>query len=428
MKKKKAIRNYVLISLFVVIVALLSFIQFPVPFTNYNFKGLANLHMGLELGGGVKNTYECEVADWYDGSKNDAYNEAITRIQSLLNKKYADAKVYLNGEDTITIEVPDTYIDDNLTVGYLEIKSEEGENAAVELDGNDIAKAEYMVNGSTHGVYIEFTKEGKKKFTDLTTKLASAESKIMYMYMNKDYENPISKTEISEPNTLGWTFVSGGNIDNKESGEAYADKLLSSKIGVNMKSDLDVIEIVSSTGKIARIVMTVASCALVVAAIVVAYVMFKQLGLVSMLSILFSLAVSIVLAACFDLQITIVGWIGFMLGFVLNYVLHVYYLNVIKKEYAMGKKFIVSFTSGYKKALFNTLDMLLLTIGAVLLMLIAPSNLLRVFVFNFLMTIPGTAFTSLWLNKVVAVNYTAFNTRNEKKVNFVREVEVDETK
>ena len=428
MKKKRAIRNYVLISIFIVIVAILSFIQFPVPYTNYQFKGLANLHMGLELGGGVKNTYECEVADWYKGSKEKAYNEAITRIQSLLNKKYADAKVYLNGEDEITIEVPDTYIDDNYTIGLLEMKSVSGADAEVKLDGRDIAKAEYMVNGSTHGVYIEFTKEGKKKFTELTAEVAQSSEKTMYIYMNKDYENPFSEPKIEQENTLGWTFISGDAIDDKESGEAYANKLLSSTIGVNMKTELDPIEIVSDNGRVCRIAMSVVSCALIVVAIIVAYLLYRQLGLVSMLSLLFSLAVSIVISACFDLQITVVGWIGFMLGLVLNYSLHLYYLNVIKKEYAMGKKFVVSFTSGYKKALFNMLDILLVTVGAVLLMLIAPSNLLRVFIFNFLMTIPGTAFTALFLNKVVAVNYTAFNLRNEKKVKFIREENVDEIK
>ena len=428
MKKKKAIRNYILISLFIVLVALLSFIQFPVPYTNYNFKGFANLHMGIELGGGVKNTYECEVADWYDGSKEQAYNEAINRIQSLLNKKYSDARVYLNGEDEITIEVPDTYIDENFTVGFLEMKSAEGESAEVKLDGQDIEKVEYMVNGTTHGVYIEFTEDGKDKFTKLTEEVANSDSKTMYIYMDKDYENPFSKPTINEKNTLGWTFISGDAINNKTSGEAYANKLISSTIGVNMKTDLDDIEIVSEHGQMCRIAMTIISCALVVCEIVVAYILFKQLGLVSMLSILFALAVSIVISAFCDLQITVVGWIGFMLGFVLNYVLHLHYLNVIKKEYALGKKFVVSFTSGYKKALFNTLDILLITLGSLLLMLIVPSNLLRVFVFNFLMTIPATAFTSLYLNKVVAVNYSAFNLRNEKKVNFVREEEVDEIK
>ncbi|MGN0961857.1 MAG: hypothetical protein ACI4PF_06655, partial [Christensenellales bacterium] len=137
MKKKRAIRNYVLVSLFIVIVLLLCFISFPVPATNYNFIGLANLHQGLELGGGVKNTYDLEVADWYDGTKDEAYIETVNRIQKLLDAKYADAKVYLSGEDKLTIEVPDTSINENYLVGFLEMKAEEGESAETLVSGHD---------------------------------------------------------------------------------------------------------------------------------------------------------------------------------------------------------------------------------------------------------------------------------------------------
>ena len=105
MKKKRAIRNFVLLSIFIVLTLLLTFIPFPVLGTNYNFLGLGNLHMGLELGGGVKNTYNLEVADWYEGNKEDVYNKAVERVQYLLNLKYADAKVYLNTDDKMTIEV-----------------------------------------------------------------------------------------------------------------------------------------------------------------------------------------------------------------------------------------------------------------------------------------------------------------------------------
>ena len=97
-----------------------------------------------------------------------------------------------------------------------------------------------------------------------------------------------------------------------------------------------------------------------------------------------------------------------------------YYLNCIKKEYAQGKKFTVAFSSGYRPALFNILDTLLIISGISLLLLIVPSSAIRMFTLNFIITIPATAFTSMYLNKVLAVNYTAFNLRNEKKVNFTK--------
>ena len=426
MKKKRAIRNYVLISIFIVVTLLLTFISCPVPGTTYNFMGLGNLHLGLELGGGVKNTYEIEMADWYEGSKQTAYVKTVDRIQSLLDKKYADAKVYLCEGDKITIEVPDTQISDTFVVGLIEMKSASGAEAEAKITGQDIDKVEYMLSGTVHGVYIEFNEKGKEKYAALTKEVAESDSQKMYIYMNKDYENPFSEPTVSEENKLGYTFISGSGITNKSTGQDYADKLFSATLGVNMTTDLDSIEVQGTFGGSVRIVIYAITIVMVIACIVIAYILFKQLGLVSSLSFIFALMVSVIISAICDLQITFAGWLGFMFGFVINFLLHIYYLNCINKEYAKGKKFLVSFTSGYRSALFNMLDILLVVTGVSLLMLIVPSSAIRMFVFNYLITLAGTAFTALYLNKVVAVNYTAFNLKNEKKINFTREDMIDE--
>ena len=428
MKKKRAIRNYVFVSLFIVIVLALCFISFPVPGTNYNFLGLSNLHLGLELGGGVKNTYDMEVADWYDGTEQEAYVETTNRVQKLLDKYYADAKVYLNGDGQITLEVPDNSINSNLIVGFIEMKSGEGESAEAMVTGQDIKKAEYTVNGTTHGVYIEFTEKGKDKFRELTKVVSSSDNQTMYIYMDKDYENPFSKTTVTEENNYGYTFISGSSIVDKKSGEMYSDKIMSSTIGVNMSTNVANVEIGGIFGNYTRLVITIVTIVLVVASAIVAFVLFRELGLVSMLSVIFALMVSVLFSAVFDLQVTFAGWIGFLAGYILNWTLHMFYLGIIKKEYSMGKKFTVSFTSGYRKALFNILDMLLITSGVLALIIMIPSNLIKAFSYNMLMTIPGTAYTAMYLNKILAVNYTAFNTKNNKRLNFAREENVDEIK
>lgn len=426
MKKKRAVRNYVLVSIFIVLVLLLTFISFPIPGTNYNFIGLGNLHLGLELGGGVKNTYNLELADWYEGNKQDAYNKTVERIQYLLNLKYADAKVYLNDSDRITLEVPDSSISDNFIVGLIEMKSAEGEDAEAKITGHDIEKVEYMLSGTTHCVYIEFTKEGKQKFADLTKEVSESDSQTIYIYINKDYENVLPYEKVTKEDKSGFIFLSSSEITNKQTGVDYANKLASALIGVNMSTDLDPIEVKGSLGEIVKIVIYVTTVIIILACIALGYILFKQLGLVSMLSYLFALMLSVVIIAFCDFQITFASWIGFMIGFILNFILHMYYLNCIKNEYASGKKFIVSFTSGYKSALFVMLDILLIVTGSSLLLLIVPSSAIKMLAINLLLTIPATAFTSMYLNKVLAVNYTAFNLKNEKKVNFSREEAVDE--
>lgn len=431
MKKKKAIRNYVLIGLFIVVTLFLTFCSFPVPGTNYNFLGLANMHLGLDIGGGVRNTYKLEIADWYKGSKDKAYRKAVDRIQYLLDIDYADARVYLNNEDSITIEVPDTGISSNYLLGFIEMKSAQGEEAEARITGNDIAKVEYMLSGTTHGVYIEFTddgseNDGESKYQKLTSEIASSSEKTMYIYMNKDYENPFSQPQITEENSYGYTFISGSGITNKESGERYARLIESTMYGINMTTEQSATEISGVFGDNTRLVIIITTVAIVACSIVMLYVLFRNLGLASSLSLLFALMFSVLVSAIFDLQVTFAGWLGFLFGYILNFGLHLYYLNVIKSEFAKGKKFTVSFTSGYKKALFNILDMLLIIIGTLLLFLIIPSVSIKMFTYNALISLPATAFTSMLLNKIVAVNYTAFNLKDYKKIRFVKGETQDE--
>jgi len=428
MKKKRAIRNYVLISLFIVIVAVLSFISFPVVGTTYDFKGLANIHLGLELGGGVKNTYDLEVADWYDGKEEKAYQEAIDRVQFVLNKYYSDAKAYFSDNDKMTIEVPDNAISDSLLVNFFEIKKENTAEAEAFLTGKDIESAKYTSSGVNYGVLVQFTKDkgdikgGATKFKELTADVANSGGSI-YICWNKDYENA---TALSITSEIDYIFLQGEGISTKDAGQLYALRLESSKIGVNMSTELEDIEVSARYGNNAKLFIFITTMVIVVASIVVMGLLFKELGLVSSLSMLFALMMTVIISAIFDLQVTIGGWLGFIVGYLLNFLLHLYYLNVIKNEYAMGKKFSIAFTSGYKKALFNTLDILIITLVIALLMLVVPSSAVKFFSYNLMMTLVGTAFTSLLLNKIVCVDYTAFNLKNEKKVNFVREENVDE--
>ena len=272
----------------------------------------------------------------------------------------------------------------------------------------------------------KLTKNKTKTLASLFHDIATPCFSHVIDYMNKDYENAFSQPTVSEENTLGYTFISGSGITNKQNGQEYADRLFSATLGVNMSTDLDLIEVQGTFGGSVRIIIYIITSVMILACIAIAYVLFRKLGIVSSLSFVFALMISVVISAFCDLQITFAGWLGFMFGIILNFILHMYYLKCIKREYAKGKKFLVSFTSGYKSALFNMLDILLVITGVCLVMLIVPSSAIRMFVFNYLITLAGTAFTALYLNKVLAVNYTAFNLKNEKKINFTRGEMIDE--
>ena len=192
MKKKRAIRNYVLISLFIVIVAVLSFVSFPVVGTTYDFKGLANIHLGLELGGGVKNTYNLEVADWYDGSDKEAYQETIDRVQFILNKYEINVEHIPSSIDTFSLIIESAQINKKLYEVLAEIKKiEDVQDVLVD---NDIALVAIVGRNMATKVGISaklFSILGKNNINIKVIAQASQELSIIVGVQNNQFENAI---------------------------------------------------------------------------------------------------------------------------------------------------------------------------------------------------------------------------------------------
>ena len=432
MKKKKAIRNYVLVSLFVVVLLLLSVLKFPVPFTNYNFNGFVRgMNLGLDFGGGVTATYTIETADWYEGTMDEAVSSTIDRVQTMLDKEYADAKVYKVDDDKIRIVLPDTVIDSHYVVGLLEMKAVSGEDAEAMVTGKDIKECKYMYSNGTHGVYIKFTDDGAKKFEDLTEKVAAKEDGAdgsMYVYMDKNYETPFSQPTVDEAITMGYTFISGAGITNKSSGEAYAEKMMSSMLGVNMTIEGEAIEVAPVYGEEAKVVTLIIAVFFIVVVLGLFYLLFKELGFIEMLSYMLSVLISIAIVCVVDVQITSYGVMGLLLGFMLCAYLHIVYINNIKAQYAMGKKLSISIKEGYTKSLALIIETLLVSLGLALIIGLIGCNVVTAMALTFGLTLIGTAFTTLFVNRVLVISYNAFNLSDGKKIGFTKEGKANETK
>ena len=432
MKKKKAIRNYVLVSLFVVVLLLLSVLRFPVPFTNYNFNGfVAGMNLGLDFGGGVTATYTIETADWYDGTMDEAVSSTIDRVQTMLDKEYADAKVYKVDDNKIRLVIPDTVVDSHYVVGLLEMKAVSGEDSEAMVTGQDIKECKYMYTNGTHGVYIKFTDEGKKHFEDLTSKVAAKEDGAdgsMYVYMDKNYETPFSQPTVDEAITRGYTFISGAGITNKSSGEAYSEKMMSSVLGVNMTIEGEAIEVAPIYGEGAKIVTLIIVACFILVVLGLFYLLFKELGFVEMLSYMLSVLISVAIICILDVQMTSFGAIGLVLGLALSAYLHIVYINNIKAQYAIGKKLSISIKEGYSKSLALIIETLLVSLGLALIIGLISSNVVTAMALTFGLTLIGTAFTTLFVNRVLVISYNAFNLSDGKKIGFTKEGKSNETK
>lgn len=432
MKKKKAIRNYVLVSICVVILLLLSILNFPVPFTNYNFNGFVNgMNLGLDFGGGVSATYTIDTADWFDGTMDEAVSRTIDRVQDLMDKEYPDAKVYKVDDNKVRLVLPDTTISSHYVVGLLEMKAKSGEEAEAMVTGRDIKECKYMYSNGTHGVYIKFTDEGAKKFEELTRTVADDESGSdgsMYVYMDQNYTTPFSQPTVEEAITVGYTFISGAGITNKSSGEAYAEKFMSAIIGANMNIEGEPIEVAPVYGKEAKVATLMIVVFFILVVFGLFYLLYKELGFVEMLSFMLSTLISIAIICIVDVQMTSYGAMGLLLGLALSAYLHFVYINNIKREYALGKKLSISIKEGYSKSLALIIETLLMSLGLALIIGLIGNNVVTAIALSFGLTLIGTAFTTLFINRVLVISYNAFNLSDGKKIGFAKEVDKNETK
>ena len=72
MKKKQAIRKFVLLCVLAIFGLVLTIFSFNIPFTTYTFKGFAkSIQLGLDLKGGVMAVYDCEKSADSEGSLDE---------------------------------------------------------------------------------------------------------------------------------------------------------------------------------------------------------------------------------------------------------------------------------------------------------------------------------------------------------------------
>ncbi|MBO7219168.1 MAG: hypothetical protein J6V40_04245, partial [Clostridia bacterium] len=360
-----------------------------------------------------------------------AVSSTIDRVQTMLDKEYADAKAYKVDDNKIRVVLPDTVIDSHYVVGLLEMKAVSGEESEAMVTGQDIKECKYMYSNGTHGVYIKFTDDGAKKFENLTRTVAAKEDGSdgsMYVYMDKNYDTPFSQPTVDEAITMGYTFISGAGITNKSTGEAYAEKMMSSVLGVNMTIEGEAIEVAPVYGEEAKVVTLIIAVFFILVVLGLFYLLFKELGFIEMLSYILSVLISIAIVCIVDVQVTSYGVMGLLLGFMLCAYLHIVYINNIKAQYAMGKKLSISIKEGYTKSLALIIETLLVSLGLALIIGLIGSNVVTTMALTFGLTLIGTAFTSLFVNRVLVVSYNAFNLSDGKKIGFTKEGKANETK
>lgn len=427
-KKKVAILKISVVAIITTLLLIFSFISFD------GYAGFYNaVQKGIELDTGIYANYTVERAE---GSSDEEFAEdfenTFLKIKSLIDQKnYQGATVFKAGNNTLRIETP--VIEDSnallteIGAGLLKIMTSDDSSADVELSGDDVTFAVATTSSSTGywGTYIQFTEEAGEIISDLTEDATSSSPVYLYFFRG-DAEDNFFYLPVSSQITADYLFISsstGSMTQDDAVNLAITISCGSMPAVVNVQGDVE--EIFAING--AMLGLTIALGVLVLLILLIFGVIYRELGYMANITILFFIGASLFLMQAIPVITLTSASLGAMLiGIILISAFNLIILEKIKKEYSIGKKLSIAIKTGYKKSINLIID---ISAGLTVVSLISYficTGILQSFMM-ILLTVSLIACLSSLLGMFILTDaYSVFNKNDGKKVNFTREEGLNE--
>ena len=431
MNKKRAKFNFILTSILLVVALFFCFAQFNLPSSNY-YNGLFNaISATSEITNGNSAVYKIIS----DDVNSENVDETVNKIRSILNKQgFVGSKVYREGNyikaevesksnsssilsivgNSKSFYISETNKSDTQTTPFT--KEDLKEYDLVETDIVDAYSTTTLnLNKEYNGVTIQFTEEGTKKLKDLTKKVSATSDKKVYFYIDGIQSTSL---EVQETNNGVLSFYSENY--SSEDAQNYALQILMASTGVKLKTISNNVTTATLGNNVLLLTMIAVAIVLLIAMILLPF-LFGELGLVADMSIMFGGVFSIFLLQALPFTTGSIATIfGALLGMGILTICHVIYLNKIKSEFYYLNKMQLAARTGFKKSWLIVLDICAMVfLGAVSLTFWNIP-----YVSTFAIGLAVTSFVALF-NTIVLLKdfitwYVTINTKNYKKVKFVK--------
>ena len=432
MKKKSSIIKLTLIGVALAIGIVLSVFSFKLPFGFYNYKSFASsIKLGLDLKGGIYAVYDTN-SDGVDNFQSKLEGTQ-SRLQDLLvDKGYSEAVVTIEDNTRLRVEVPD--VDDPKAIFTLIGKPAQllfylGDDNSSEpfMKGEDVVSAEgyYDSQQGKPVVSLVLTDEGKKKFSEVTSKNINGTISI---YSETKGESPVlvSSATINEAITTGRAQIMMSGSDATAAKE-LATKIMSGTFDVELT--LLSSDVISPTlGEQALklgIIAGAIGLLLVVAFLIWRYRLF---GVVAAIALAIYTVLMLFFLAVFPwVQLTLPGIAGIILSLGMAVDGNVIIYERIRDEYAAGKSILASLNAGFKKAMVAIFDSNITTVIAAIVLIIFGTGTISGFGVTLLIGILLSMFTSLLVTRGLCKYFTAINSTNAKAYGLKRGKDYVET-
>lgn len=355
-KKQKSIILFIL-SL-VCVAAMVYVCIFGVNIGGMNRGRVKNIGLGLDLNGGVSVTFETVG----ETPSQEVLDDTIYKLKLRADAAFAsDADVYQEGENRITVEIPD--VDDEAAVleslgnpGSLEfITQYETDNAKVWLTGQDVvnAKEATVTEGeyaTPYVVNLQFTEEGQKKFAAATAAATTMADNLLYIVYNGNVVSaPMVTQTINSDSAVVTGMVSLDEAkllaDNISIGSIDVElEVLTSKV-VGAKLGEDAIKTSLTAGFIGTLMVMIFMT-----------VVYRVPGFASSIALIAYIALELLAINGFNWVITLPGIAGIILSIGMAVDANIVIFARIKEELATGVTVKSAIKVGFKKATSAIMD------------------------------------------------------------------------
>lgn len=364
MKKKNVIKIVIAI-LIVLMLAYLAVFGLKIS-DNQIIKGAKNIKTGLDISGGVSIVYQAKAEEGTVISVDDL-NKAKSVITKRLEAKNIFDYIVRTDEASsqISVDIPadinDTSKDPLQAVEGLDktakimFKDPEGN---ILLEGDDIKDAKYSEDATDNTglpsphVVLEFSDQGKTKFTEATEKLVG---KAMSIYLDDtEITAPIVNSKI-ESNTAIITMGQGKYAEKKEQAQQYAMLISSGALPFS----LDVVSKEYIGPYIGQQALDISIKAGIIALILICMIMicfYKLPGVVSSIALVAYTSIVLLLLANTGISMTLPGIAGLILSIGMAVDANVIIFERLKEELKNNIGPVKAFTKSFKNAMAAIVD------------------------------------------------------------------------
>lgn len=355
-----------------------------------------NIRLGLDLAGGVSVTYEATKANPTATEMRDT----VYKMQKRVENDSSEASVYQEGDNRVTIDVPD--VDDPQAVleklgkaGSLEFKDPNGN---VVISGSSIKTAEATTQTDETGnsenvVKLTLNSKGKKQFADATAEFIN--QPISIVYDGEVISSPVVQSEITD----GVAIISG-SFDEFSKAEDLAATLRIGALPLELKNIRNNI-VGAKLGLTSLNTSLIAGIIGLILVIIFMIVLYRIPGVASSIALIFYVVAMLLALNVLDVTLTLPGIAGIILSIGMAVDANVIIFTRIKEELSTGKTVRSAIKIGFDKALSAIIDGNITTLIAAVVLYLMGSGTVKGFAQTLGLGIILSMFTALLVTKFI---------------------------